>query len=235
MLMFLALGLAHGDLTSRLVDDSDNMANIVGASETQSLVDFKLHKEQAMRDTVAEDTASVKARAKTTYMALLAAQKEEADANNLKRHLKEQLEIITAEDGEKKEVALKADAIAKRMTEMAAKADGAWQEVDRAKVKTAAGFNEAEATAKATAKSESKAANARREAEDQAQVASSKLAAADKQVRVLLEKHQKLEDMKMAEDQRQTTRLADAFKQDALRQSAFKNAMLSSRAAEKKQ
>lgn len=44
MLMFLALGLAHGDLTSRLVDDSDNMANIVGASETQSLVDFKLHK-----------------------------------------------------------------------------------------------------------------------------------------------------------------------------------------------
>lgn len=51
----------------------------------------------------------------------------------------------------------------------------------------------------------------------------------------VLQKHQKLEDMKMAEDQRQTTRLADAFKQDALRQSAFKNAMLSSRAAEKKQ
>jgi len=50
-----------------------------------------------------------------------------------------------------------------------------------------------------------------------------------------VQKHQKLEDMKMAEDQRQTTRLADAFKQDALRQSAFKTAMLSARAAEKNQ
>ena len=40
----LALGTTRGDLTGRLVDDSDTMANIVGASETQSLVDFKLHK-----------------------------------------------------------------------------------------------------------------------------------------------------------------------------------------------
>ena len=43
-LFLLALGTARGDLTGRLVDDSDTMANIVGASETQSLVDFKLHK-----------------------------------------------------------------------------------------------------------------------------------------------------------------------------------------------
>lgn len=43
-LFVLALGTTRGDLTGRLVDDSDTMANIVGASETQSLVDFKLHK-----------------------------------------------------------------------------------------------------------------------------------------------------------------------------------------------
>jgi len=143
-----------------------------------------------VRDTVAEDTASVKARAKTTYMALLAAQKEEADANNLKRHLREQLEILTAEGEEKKEVAVKADAIAKRMAAMAARADGAWQEVSKAKDKTEVGFKEAQATAKATAESEARAAKARREAEDQAQVASSKLAVADKKVRLLLEVRQ---------------------------------------------
>ena len=39
----------------------------------------------------------------------------------------------------------------------------------------------------------------------------------------------------MAEDERQTTRLADAFKQDALRQKAFKQAMLAASAAEKHQ
>jgi hypothetical protein len=34
----------HGDLTARLVDDSDHLANIVGAKETESLVDYKLKK-----------------------------------------------------------------------------------------------------------------------------------------------------------------------------------------------
>ena len=136
---------------------------------------------------MADDLASIKARAKETYLALQQAEKEEADANNLKRHLKEQLEIITAEDQEKKEVALKADAIAKRMAEMAAKADGAWQEVSKAKSKTAAGFAEAKATAKATSKAESRAEKQSREAEDKAQTASAKLAVADKEVRSLLQ------------------------------------------------
>lgn len=39
----------------------------------------------------------------------------------------------------------------------------------------------------------------------------------------------------MAEDEKQTTRLADAFKQDAVRQKAFKQAMLAATAAEKHQ
>ena len=39
----------------------------------------------------------------------------------------------------------------------------------------------------------------------------------------------------MAEDEKQTTRLADAFKQDAVRQKAFKQAMLAASAAEKHQ
>ena len=43
-LCLLVLGSARADLTGQLVDDSDNMANIVGASETMSLVDVKLHK-----------------------------------------------------------------------------------------------------------------------------------------------------------------------------------------------
>ena len=34
----------HGDLTARLVDDSEHLANIVGAKETESLVDYKLKK-----------------------------------------------------------------------------------------------------------------------------------------------------------------------------------------------
>ena len=51
----------------------------------------------------------------------------------------------------------------------------------------------------------------------------------------VVQKHQKLEDMKMSEDERQTTRLADAFKQDALRQNAFRKAMLSASSAEKQQ
>ena len=136
---------------------------------------------------MADDLASVKARAKETYLALQQAEKEEADANNLKRHLKEQLEIISAEDQEKKEVALKADAIAQRMADMAAKADGAWEEVSKAKAKTAAGFAEAKATAKATRKAESRAEAQSSEAEDKAQTASAKLKVADEQVRSLLQ------------------------------------------------
>ena len=49
VLCLLAASPAHGDLTARLVDDSDNMANIVGARETMSLVDYKLHKVNACR------------------------------------------------------------------------------------------------------------------------------------------------------------------------------------------
>ena len=39
----------------------------------------------------------------------------------------------------------------------------------------------------------------------------------------------------MAEDTKQTTRLADAFREDALRQNAFKTAMLRAKAAERRQ
>ena len=46
--LLLAVGSARGDLTGELVDDSDNMANIVGARETMSLVDVKLHKVRAV-------------------------------------------------------------------------------------------------------------------------------------------------------------------------------------------
>ena len=49
------------------------------------------------------------------------------------------------------------------------------------------------------------------------------------------QKHQKLEEMRMAEDTKQTTRLADAFREDALRQNAFKTAMLRAKAAERRQ
>ena len=35
---------AHGDLTARLVDDSEHLANIVGAKETESLVNYRLKK-----------------------------------------------------------------------------------------------------------------------------------------------------------------------------------------------
>ena len=45
VLCLLAIaGSARADLTGQLVADSDNMANIVGAAETMSLVDYKLHK-----------------------------------------------------------------------------------------------------------------------------------------------------------------------------------------------
>jgi hypothetical protein len=43
-LLLLALGSARGDLTGQLVEDSDQMANIVGARETMSLVDYSLKK-----------------------------------------------------------------------------------------------------------------------------------------------------------------------------------------------
>ena len=38
------VGSAAADLTARLVDDSDHLANIVGATETESLVDSRLKK-----------------------------------------------------------------------------------------------------------------------------------------------------------------------------------------------
>ncbi len=142
--------------------------------------------EQATRDRVAEDTESVKARAKETYLKLEQTEKEQADAVALKRHLQEQLEIISAEDQEKKEVALKAEAIAHRMEEMVAKADGAWHEVQQAKKTAAAGFEEAKTTVKATSAAEAKAQKEEQEAEDSAQLASSKLAIADQEVQRLL-------------------------------------------------
>ena len=129
----------------------------------------------------------MKAKAKETYLKLEQAEKEEADATNLERHLKEQLEIISDEDEEKREVALKADAIAKRMAEMAAKADGAWHEVQQAKRKTAQGYAEAQATAKATKEADAAAEKLNKKAEDIAQLASTKLAKADREVRNLLQ------------------------------------------------
>ena len=39
----------------------------------------------------------------------------------------------------------------------------------------------------------------------------------------------------MSEDEKQTTRLADAFKEDAQRQNAFKHAMLQAKLAENRQ
>ena len=140
-----------------------------------------------MRDKIADTTGSLKEQAKRTYLALQKAQKEEADANNLKRHLKEQLEIISAEAKEKQEVAMKADAIAKKMEEMAAKADGAYEEVQATEEKTAAGYASAKSDYDARTEAESVAEKLRREAEDKAQAASSKLEEADKQVRELLQ------------------------------------------------
>lgn len=128
----------------------------------------------------------MKARAKETYLKLEQAEKEQADAIALKRHLQEQLEIISAEDQEKKEVALKAEAIARRIEEMVAKADGAWHEVQQAKKTAAAGFEEAKTTVKATSAAEAKAQKEEQEAEDSAQLASSKLAMADQEVQRLL-------------------------------------------------
>ena len=214
-LLVVAAGVARGDLYHQLAQDDaavDQMANVVGAGETQALVDHQLHKVgregrkrrwwiehgvwsadwrcaqvQARRDKVADATAGLKARAKATYLALQRAEKEEADANNLRRHLKEQLEIVTAEDKEKKEVAEKAEEIAKKMQEMAAKADGAWKEVRAAKRKTAAGFAEAKTDYAQRKEAAKEAQTKRRQAEDKAQLASTRLAAADKDVRVLLQ------------------------------------------------
>ena len=45
--LLLALGSVRGDLTGQLVEDSDQMANIVGARETMSLVDYSLKKVRA--------------------------------------------------------------------------------------------------------------------------------------------------------------------------------------------
>merc|ERR1719261_972113 len=187
-LLVVAAGVARGDLYHQLAQDDaavDQMANVVGAGETQALVDHQLHKVQARRDKVADATAGLKARAKATYLALQRAEKEEADANNLRRHLKEQLEIVTAEDKEKKEVAEKAEEIAKKMQEMAAKADGAWKEVRAGKRKTAAGFAEAKTDYAQRKEAAKEAQTKRRQAEDKAQLASTRLAAADKDVRVL--------------------------------------------------
>ena len=45
--LLIALGSARGDLTGQLVEDSDQMANSVGARETMSLVDYSLKKVRA--------------------------------------------------------------------------------------------------------------------------------------------------------------------------------------------
>ncbi len=136
---------------------------------------------------MAEDTSSVKAIANKRFLALEDAEKKLAESSNLKRHFKEQLSIISDEDEEKKDIALKADSIAKKMAAMAAKADGAWQEVDAVKSKTQEDYDAAKATAATAATEEAKAQKLNQAAEDAAQKAASKLASVDQTVKALLE------------------------------------------------
>mmetsp|Transcript_7980 Transcript_7980/g.26731 ORF Transcript_7980/g.26731 Transcript_7980/m.26731 type:complete len:385 (-) Transcript_7980:2312-3466(-) len=234
-IMYCCVGSINADLTARLVDDSDNMANIVGARETQELVDYKLRQVQAKRNEIAEKNEKAKKVEEETYKEYAKAAQKAAEAANLKRHLKEKFEIDSQIVSEKKAVADKAEKIAKAMEALAAKATGEFNEAKKTKMTVGEKYKTSLELVKTTSSAKKSAEEARFSSEEAAQKTAKELSRADQEVRTLLQKHTKLEEIALSEDKKQTTRLADAFKQDAARQKAFRQALAKARLAEKAQ
>lgn len=231
-LILALVGISSGDLTGRLVDDADNMANIVGAKETLDLVDYKLHQEQGKRETLASVAKDAKDVAGKRYREMQEAEAADAKITNELRHLKSRLAIDKDSATAKEAVAAKAEAVAKRMELLAQQTahDAAaalhQQQHDEQQLTVT------QSAAERSARKRKEAERARREAEAKARASAAALAEADTGVQSLLRRHSKLEKMQLEEETRQTTRLADAFKEDARRQEEFKESLAAAKARE---
>ena len=168
------------------------------------------------------------------YRDLQAAQAKAARDTNEARHLKEALAVADDTLQSKQRVAAKAEAIAERMAKVAASAKAEEQTAKREDEQTSQRLRKVSAAVKADVKRQSVTTEARHRAERAATRTSEALAAADARERELLQRHARLERMAAEEDSRQSTRLADAFAQDAHRQAAFRRGVVEARAREQR-
>jgi len=214
------------------VEDPESMANIVGVKETQSLVDYKLKQVQATRETAAAKAKDAKELSAQRYREMQDVERKAAELHAQERHLKEKVVIDRDTADEKEAVAAKADAIAKKMEALAQAADAEEQKAKSQEQASSQQLRLISASAQEADAERTKAEARRRLAEKAASSASAELATVDGKEKHLLQRHAKLERMAAEEDNRQTTRLAEAFQEDARRQAQFRASIVQQRQAE---
>jgi hypothetical protein len=201
-----AIANSNGDLTERLAGDSDAMEGVVGAREAEELVDEALRGYEAKQAKAEKAAHLAEQESQKSFRDYDEARKETAENDAEERHLKTKLAIVLETETNDSKVAERAQAIAKRMAVLAAKAEAQWKHVHDEKEKTKALFDAVTAKAKLAGATEASAHKKRQEAEAEAQKSSATVAHLDLEITQLLDRRSRLKDIAAAEDKKASSR-----------------------------
>ena len=196
----------NADLTERLAGDSDAMEGVVGAREAEELVDETLRKYESKQSAAEKAAQLAEKESQKSFRAYDEARKEAAENEAEKRHLKTKLAIIAETEGNDSKIAERAEAIARKMAALAAKAESQLKQVRGEKQKVSDLYSTVSTKVKLAAASETEAHKSRKEAEAEAQKASASVAALDLKITKLLDRRSRLKDIAAEEDKRASSR-----------------------------
>jgi hypothetical protein len=206
VLLPCAIANSNGDLTERLAGDSDAMEGVVGAREAEDLVDEALRGYEAKQAKAEKAAHLAEQESQQSFRDYDEARKEAAENDAEERHLKTKLAIVLETETNDSKVAERAEAIAKRMAALAAKAEAQWKHVHDEKEKTQSLFDAVTTKAKSVSATEAAAHKKRQEAEAEAQKSSATVAHLDLKITQLLDRRSRLKDIAAAEDKKASSR-----------------------------
>jgi hypothetical protein len=206
-----AIANSNGDLTERLAGDSDAMEGVVGAREAEDLVDEALRGYEAKQAKAEKAAHLAEQDSQRSFRDYDEARKETAENDAEERHLKTKLAIVLETESNDSKVAERAEAIAKRMAALAAKAEAQWKHVHDEKEKTQSLFDAVTSKAKLASATEAAAHKKRQEAEAEAQKSSATVAHLDLKITQLLDRRSRLKDIAAAEDKKASSRFINAL------------------------
>ena len=213
VVLILAIGFVfvgaqgNADLTERLAGDSDAMEGVVGAREAEELVDETLRKYESKQAAAEKAAHEAEKDSQVSFRAYDEARKEAAENAAEKRHLKTKLAIIAETEANDSKVAERAEAIAKKMAALAAKAENQFKQVHGEKQKISDLYTSVKEKVKLAEANEAEAHKSRKEAEAEAQKASASVAVLDLKITKLLDRRSRLKDIAAEEDKRASSRL----------------------------
>lgn len=128
-----------------------------------------------------------------------------ADLSNKERSLKERVSIDAGKERSKARVAVKADEIARKMQQLADKADGEWEEAKKELKRDSSGYADVSKRASAALGAAEVKEVSRRKSEERAADAARRLAKLDRTIEKLLGKKTQLESQATAQDDSSAT------------------------------